>query len=75
MYQFYNSTIQGGLYLKDKGPITSTIEPWVIKQQLGIGFAAKRYNVKLELVFQSREAKSQRQTHSYGGLHVGWRFR
>lgn len=75
MYQFYNSTIQGGLYLKDKGPITSSIEPWVLKQQLGIGFAAKRYNVKLELVFQSREAKSQRHTHSYGGLHVGWRFR
>lgn len=74
-YQFYNATVQGGLLLKDKGPLVAEIEPWIIKHQLGAALAISRYTLKLEMILQGKEAHSQHFTHNYGGIHFGYRFK
>ncbi len=72
--QFYNSTVQGGLYLRDKGPVTSDIKRLVPKHQFGIAFSKRRYTMRLEAVIQGKEAEIQRKSHSYAGLHLGYGF-
>ncbi len=73
-YQLYNATIQGGLFRKDKGPIVSTVKPLVLTQQLGALYSFDRYTLRLGIVFESKEAKSQRFNHTYGSLQGSYRF-
>ena len=74
MYQVYNATIQGGMFRKDKGPITSTPEPFVVTHQLGVMYAQSRYTLKLEADMQTKEATTQRYNHAYGSIQVGYKF-
>lgn len=74
MLQIYNSTIQGAVYLKDKGPITDGVNLLVMRHQMGVAMAYRRYSLRLEVVFQGREAKKQIDAHSYGGIHLAYRF-
>ncbi|HJU46247.1 MAG TPA: lipid A deacylase LpxR family protein [Chitinophagaceae bacterium] len=74
MYQLYNATVQGGMFVKDKGPITSSIEPFVFTHHVGAACAWNRYTLKLEAVFQSREAGSQLHGHQYGSIQGSYRF-
>jgi lipid A 3-O-deacylase len=74
MVQFYNATVQGGMLIDDKGPIVSSIEPLVLTHKLGAAYAISRYTLKLEMIFQGKEARSQKFAHNYGGIHVGYRF-
>jgi len=73
-YQFYNATVQGGYFRKDKGPYISDLEDLVLAHQFGTAFAMSRCTVRLEVTIQSKESKSQRFTHDYGGIHLGYRF-
>ncbi len=73
-YQLYNATAQGGLFRKDKGPITSSIEPFVVMHQVGALFTLNRYTLKSALILQSKETSSQRFTHNYGSLQMSYRF-
>ncbi|MBD0280486.1 MAG: lipid A deacylase LpxR family protein [Flavisolibacter sp.] len=74
LYQLYNATVQGGLFRKEKGPITSSIKPFVVMHQIGALFAQNRYTLRLGTTFQTKEARSQRYNHSYGSIHIGYRF-
>jgi hypothetical protein len=74
MFQLYNATVQGGMFRKDKGPITSSIEPFMFSQQLGIMFSLHRYTAGLQVTFQSKEATTQRSQHSYGSFQIGYAF-
>jgi hypothetical protein len=73
-YHLHNATVQGGLFRKDKGLIVSDPEPFVFVQQAGIVYAVSRYTLRMEVVFQTREAKSQRFNHAYGSLQAAYRF-
>lgn len=73
-YQLYNATAQGGLFRRDKGPITSSVEPFVVMHQIGALFTLNRYTLKSELVLQSKETSSQRFTHNYGSIQFNYRF-
>ena len=73
-YQLYNATVQGGLFRKDKGPIISSIKPFMVVHQIGAMFTLKRYVLKLETVIQSREARGQRFDHNYGSMQVSYLF-
>lgn len=73
-YQVYNATVQGGLFREDKGPITSPVEPFILRHQLGALFALGRYTVKLEANFVTKEASSQRYGQRYGGIYGSYRF-
>lgn len=74
-YQLYNATIQGGLFRKDKGPITSTVKPLVFTQQLGALCSLDRYTLRLGIVFESKEARSQHFNHTYASIQGSYRFR
>lgn len=74
LYQIYNATVQGGMFRKDKGPITSPIEPFVISHQVGAMFSFKRYSLRLATTFEGKEATSQRFTQAYGSLYGSYRF-
>ena len=74
-YQLYNATIQGGLFRKDKGPITSAVKPLVFTQQLGALCSLDRYTLRLGVVFESKEASTQHFNHVYPGIQGSYRFR
>ena len=74
MLQIYNSTIQGTIYLNDRGPIADGLNLFVVKHQVGLAFAYQRYSIRLEAVFLGREATRQKYSHSYGGIHLAYRF-
>lgn len=74
MFQLYNATVQGGMFRKDKGPITSSIESLLLSQQVGIMFSFHRYTAGLQVTFQSKEASTQRHKHSYGSFQLGYAF-
>jgi len=73
-WQLYNATIQGDLFRKDKGPIVSDPEPFVLLHQLGAMYSFKRYSLRLAVNFKSKEATSQRFNHKYGTFQVNYRF-
>ncbi len=73
-WQLYNATVQGGLFAKNKGPIISDPEPFVLLQQLGAMYSFKRYSFRLAVTFKSEVAKSQRFNHKYGSLQFNYRF-
>ncbi len=73
-YQLYNATVQGGLFRKDKGPIISGVKPLVLTQQLGALYSFGRYTLRIGIVFETKEAKSQRFNHTYGSIRGSYRF-
>ncbi|MDE3183512.1 MAG: lipid A deacylase LpxR family protein [Bacteroidota bacterium] len=74
MYQIYNATVQGGMFRKDKGPITSPVEPFLVSQQVGAMATYKRFTLRLATTFEGKEATSQRFTHAYGSIYGSYRF-
>jgi len=73
-WQLYNATVQGGLFTKDKGPIVSDPEPFVLLQQMGAVYSFKRYSLRAAVTFKSEVAKSQRFNNKYGSLQLSYRF-
>ena len=73
-YQVYNATVQGGLFRTDKGPIVSSVEPFMLVHQFGGMFTLKRYILKMEAILQSKEAESQLFDHNYGSIQVSYLF-
>lgn len=73
-YQLYNSTIQGGLFTNDKGPITGSPEPLVFKQTVGMYLSLNRTCMAYEVTFQSKEVVDQFNNHIYAGIIAKYRF-
>lgn len=73
-YVAYDATIMGGLFLKDKGPITFNAEKFVYSQQIGLSFSAKRWSANYNIVLKSKEVKSQAEPHGYGSISLAYRF-
>jgi hypothetical protein len=73
-YVAYDATIMGGLFLKDKGPVTFDAEKFVYSQQIGVSLSAKRWSANYNIVLKSREVKSEAQAHAYGSISLAYRF-
>jgi lipid A 3-O-deacylase len=73
-HQFYNATVQGGLFAKDKGPITSEVKPWVASHKVGAMLSNGKYTFDMGVVFMGKEAASQFNNHAYGSIKVAYRF-
>jgi hypothetical protein len=73
-WQLYDATVQGGLFNKDKGPMVSEPEPFVLLHQLGAMYSFKRYSLRMAVTFKSEVAKSQRFNHKYGSLQFTYQF-
>ncbi|HEX8462420.1 MAG TPA: lipid A deacylase LpxR family protein [Segetibacter sp.] len=74
MYQAYNATVQGGMFRKDKGGITSEVNPFVVLHEFGIMAAIRRYTASFHYTYQTKETKLQENNHRYGKVQVAYRF-
>ena len=75
MLQLYNATLQGGAFLKDKGPVTADIEPWLYQHRVGIMYAARRTSAVLAIVHRTKEARHMRRAENYGSIQLSYRFK
>jgi hypothetical protein len=73
-WQLYNATVQGGMFREDKGPIVSDVEPLLLTSEVGMMVTTRRYSANLSAFFESKEAKSQFNNHSWGRVKVSYRF-
>ncbi len=73
-YVAYDATIEGGLWLKNKGPVTFGIYHWVYQQQFGLQYAGNKWSVNYIAYIRSREVKSSALADQWGSLNVAYRF-
>lgn len=72
-YVAYNATIEGGLFIKDKGP-TFGIYHMVYVQQLGLQFASQRWSASYTAFIKTREVKSTALGDQWASISVAYRF-
>ena len=73
-YVVYDATIEGGLFRKDKGPVTFGIYHWVYQQQFGLQFASARWTASAIAFIKSREVKSTALGDQWGSIGITYRF-
>jgi lipid A 3-O-deacylase len=73
-YVGYDATIEGGLWLKNKGPVTFGIYHWVYQQQFGLQYASSRWSVNYIAFIRSREVKSTALADQWGSINIAYRF-
>lgn len=70
----YNSTIQGGMLLRDKGPISYNVKPIVLSQIIGFQWSWDRIGLNFNYTFNTKEVKSDAESHQYGSLALSYYF-
>ena len=70
----YNATIQGGMFISDKGPVTYTPNRLLFATELGYMLSKNRWTLNYSLTFQSKELKQQLESHQYGSISIFYRF-
>lgn len=71
---FYNATIQGPLFRKDKGPLTSDISRQLYMHRIGIHYAERSWTLDVNYVLKNREAETMRQKEKYASITLAYRF-
>lgn len=72
--QAYNAVLQGGMFLKNKGPLTVGIKPIVFSQQFGLRYAQHRATVALLYINRTRQATTQQRNENYCSIQFAYRF-
>ena len=70
----YNSTIQGGMLIDDKGPVTYDVKPFVLSQVVGVQWNSNRIGLNFNYTFNTKEVKSKAVPHQYGSLRLSYYF-
>lgn len=70
----YDATLQGGMFLHDKGPVTYTPSRWVLYNQFGIIYANRAVTLRMQYIFYSKEVPGMFFQHRYGSLGMSYRF-
>lgn len=73
-YIAYDATIQGGLFIQDKGPAVFEVKPVVFSQQAGAIYSQNRFTADFSILFKTREVKSNAGPHQYGSIALYYRF-
>ncbi|MCF8454103.1 MAG: lipid A deacylase LpxR family protein [Pedobacter sp.] len=73
-YIAYDATIQGGMFINDKGSAVFDVKPMVFSQQAGAVFSKNRWTADFSVIFKSREIKSSAKPHQYGSLALFYRL-
>lgn len=71
----YDASVSGGLFRKNKGPITFDSRPWVASQELGMMYSKKRFGAQISYTFKTPEIKGSKETHRYGTVSTFFRFK
>ncbi|WP_353127977.1 lipid A deacylase LpxR family protein [Parapedobacter pyrenivorans] len=70
----YDATLQGGLFLRNKGPVTYTPARWVWYNQVGMMYAKNALSLHLQYIFYTKEVPGMFFRHRYGSVGMGYRF-
>lgn len=70
----YDATIQGGLFIANKGPVTHNPKPVVFVQEVGLNYAVNRFNLNIAFILKSYEIESTAKVHKYGSIGLGYGF-
>lgn len=70
----YDSTMQGGMFLKDKGSVTYNPKPIVFSQIVGMYWTSFRVGINVQYVFNTKEIQSEAAAHQYGSLNIAYYF-
>jgi lipid A 3-O-deacylase len=73
-YVAYNATIQGGMFIKDKGPVHYDIHHLVFTQQLGVQLATNRWSASYTALIRTLEVKSTALGQQWGSIALAYRF-
>jgi hypothetical protein len=73
-YQLYNATIQGGLFINDKGPFTTSIQPFVFQTKTGLMLNGNRVGFRWYYTFRTKEGRSMRKGEHWGTIGISCRF-
>ena len=73
-YIAYDATIQGGLFIKDKGPVVFDIKPVVFSQQAGAIYSQKRFTADFSIILKTREVESIAKSDQFGSIALYYRF-
>jgi hypothetical protein len=73
-YIAYDATIQGGLFIKDKGPVVFEAKPVVFSQQAGAIYSQNRFTADFSILFKTREVESIAKAHQFGSIALYYRF-
>jgi len=74
IFQGYNATVEGGLFTKGSGAILSQTERWMFQQNWGLCYAEGHWTTRLELVYQTKEARTQKEPQQYGSIQLSYRM-
>src|SRR5690606_17224025 len=70
----YDATLQGGMFLRNKGPVTYTPTRWVWYNQLGMMYAKNALSLHMQYIFYTKEVPGMFFHHRYGSVGMGVRF-
>lgn len=70
----YDATLQGGIFLRDKGPVTHTPSRWMSYHQFGFVYAKQALTLRMQYMFYSKEVPGMFFRHRYGSIGAGYRF-
>jgi lipid A 3-O-deacylase len=70
----YDATIQGGLFIKDKGPVVFDIKPVVLSQQVGAIYSQNRFTVDFSIILKTREVESIAKPHQFGSIALYYKI-
>ncbi|WP_457128212.1 lipid A deacylase LpxR family protein [Mucilaginibacter sp. HD30] len=75
-YIGYDATIQGGMFIRDKGPVHYPVIHLVFTQQVGLQFASKRWSASYTAFIRSREVGggSTALAQQWGSIATAYRF-
>ncbi len=71
---FYDATMQGGMFLDDKGPMTSLPKRWLISNHFGGVYSTDALTFKIQYFFNTKESDQSLFRHQYGSLAMAYRF-
>lgn len=73
-YQFYNATVQGGLFTKRYDQYTTSIKRLIYSHSFGFMYAQNHWAIGVGFTYKTREAATMKANENYGSIQVGYRF-
>jgi hypothetical protein len=73
-YQFYNATVQGGLFTHKEDVYTTSIQPYYYSHKCGAMYAQGACTFQLGFTFKTKEARTMKTNENFGTIGFGLRF-
>jgi hypothetical protein len=73
-YNAYNATLQGGMFIKDKGLFTTSIKPLIFQTKTGIMFTGNRMGFRWYYTIRTKEGSIMKRGEHWGSIGLTYRF-